>query len=562
MRRTWLVCLFGLWSLACTGVIGPEGGLGAGGASGSATGSPQAGSGGQDPIGTGGAGPQAPDPGGCASLGLATLMRARLLSPRQYTHTVEDLLGVSGDFAKDFGGGAETQLDELAVERRANAAAAIARQAASTHAAWAPCTSETAACQEKIVEEIGGRAFRRPLSSSERDQLSALFAAGIADKDFSTGIEWLLTGLLQAPDFLYQVVRPTAGEQAGDRVPLGGFELTSRLSYFIWDSMPDAEAFAAAEAGRLAHPEGVEAEVRRMLGAPRAARGVESFYAHWLGAEGLRELARDDEAFDTALVQALGRSLLLGPTRLYENAAPSFADLFSGETYFMDARLRAYYGKGQGGTAFEATALPGEGRYGIITHPALMAQLARPQKTHPINRGLFVRGKLLCQELHAPDGVDIPQLPETPMAGVTTRQEVEEHANNPACSACHALLDPPGFALEHFDEVGRYRAEENGRDVDTSGTVVQGGDLDGPFASGSELLGRLGQSQTVRRCFAQQVFSYAQSGDGSRPLGAAEACALEPVSVAFAASGDLKDLIVHIATGDAFRLRLSEGGTP
>src|SRR5439155_10812220 len=134
----------------------------------------------------------------------------------------------------------------------------------------------------------------------------------------------------------------------------------------------------------------------------------------------------------------LGTSLLMGATRLYAAPSPSFSNLLSGQSYFMNGGLRAFYGKGNGNAEFVAVDMPGEKRHGILTHPALMAQLARPQKTHPINRGLFVRTKLLCQELQPP-AFDVPQLPDAPVMGVTTREEVAEHPKNPMCAACHAL---------------------------------------------------------------------------------------------------------------------------
>jgi hypothetical protein len=550
---------------ACTGTVGePNSVEGAGGPGGGAPG----GGGPGDPGLSPGGPPVNPGPGSqpaaCGNAGPgASPLHARLLSPRQYDNTIQDLLGVAGNHAREFGGGADTQLDDLGAERRANAAAAIARQAAGQLAAWAPCTAATPACKQQIIDRVGMRAFRHPLSAAERQQLTALFDAGVAEKDFATGVEWFLTGLLQAPDFLYLLARPAAGERAGALRPIAGYEMASRLAYFVWDSMPDDQLFTAAgAAGGLADAAGVGRQIERMIAdRPRFLRGIGSFYSHWLAIEGLGELARDDKAFTTELVVALGKSLLMSATQLYAGPAPRFTALLGGQTYYLDGTLRAFYGKGAGGAEFAATEMAGEQRHGLLTHPALMAQLARPQKTHPINRGLFVRGKLLCQELHPPQG-DIPQLPEAPVTGVTTREEVAEHSSNPACSACHALLDPPGFALENFDHLGRRRDTENGRPVDSSGTMLNGGDLDGPFARGDELLSRFAGSQTVRGCFAQEYFQFAMTGDAVRPVADADRCSLDRVGARFAASGDLSELVASIAGSDAFRFRLSEGGTP
>jgi hypothetical protein len=139
---------------------------------------------------------------------------------------------------------------------------------------------------------------------------------------------------------------------------------------------------------------------------------------------------------------------------------------------------------------------------------------------------------------------------------------VAEHAKNPACAACHALLDPPGFALESFDQVGRWRSTENGKPVDTSGTMVGAGDLDGAFARGEELLSRIGNSATVRGCFARQYFQFAVAGDVTRPVADADRCSLEWLSASFAASGDLRELVELVASTDSFRFRRAEGTAP
>jgi hypothetical protein len=297
-----------------------------------------------------------------------------------------------------------------------------------------------------------------------------------------------------------------------------------------------------------------------MLGdQPRFMRGVNSFYSTWLSIEGFKELAREDKAFTSELVGALGTSLMMSATELYAGPSPNISALFSGDSYFLNGTLRAFYGRGAAtGADFVATAIPGEGRHGLLTHPALMAQLARPQKTHPINRGLFVRSKLLCQELAPPPGIDIPALPEMPVAGVTTRAEVLEHVK-PACAPCHDLLDPPGLALEDFDQVGKHRQTENGQPVDSSGTMVSAGDLDGAFTKGEQLLQKVAGSAAVKGCFAQQYVQYALTGNVAHEVANEDRCSVAAVSKTFAASGDLKQLVAAIATSDSFRLRRSEG---
>ena len=491
----------------------------------------------------------------------AAALDARLLSSSQYDNTVLDLLQVGGDPAKGFAGSGFAQLDDAAVEQRANAAAAIAQQAAATLSAWSPCAPLAAhadTCEQQLIERIGARAFRRPLTADDRAQMKALFDAGIKEKDFSTGVEWFLTGLLQAPDFLYLFAKPAASETPGQVVPIEAHDMASRLSYFVWDSPPDDALRAAADAGQLGDTQQISGQLARMMADARFQRGVGSFYSSWLHLEGFSELARDDPAFTGDVVNALSTSLLLTATSVYASAAPTLGDLFSGQAYPMNAALRAFYGRPGTGDGFLPVVMDGEKRHGILTHPGLMARLSRPEASNPIARGLFMLGTVLCQDLPAPpSGIMIPPLPPV-MPGLSTRDRLSQHVSASYCKACHDLIDPPGFALENFDEVGRFRTVDSGRPVDTSGKLLLGGDVAGDFTDGEALLNKIAASHDARACFAKQYTQHALS----RSAVAADQCSIDRLGSAFAASGDLKQLIVAIAASDAFRLRLAEGVGP
>ena len=491
----------------------------------------------------------------------APALNARLLTPSQYENTVADLLKVGGSPAKDFGGGVAARLDVVEVERRANAAADIASQAAANVAAWSPCVPpavEASACGAQLVEKLGTLAFRHPLTDVERAQLRQLFDAGLAEKDFATGVEWLLTGVLQSPDFLYQFAKPRADEAAGQVGPLEAHELASRLAFFLWDTAPDEALLVAAAQGRLGDEPSLALELARMFADPRFSRGTSGFYTKWLGLDGFREVARDDPGLTTELLGAAQQSLLMAATALYESATPNIQSLFSGQTYFMDAQLRAFYGLGGGGPGLEPVELANEGRRGILTHPALMTLLARPSASDPIARGLFIQHNVLCHEVPPPpQGIEIPPLP--PIApGLSTRARLVQHTQDPLCAGCHAHIDPPGFALESYDAVGRFRTMDAGLPVDTSGNMTSGGDTDGPFASGGELLDRIAGSADVKSCFAQHYLTFALA----RELLGEDDCTKARVADEFKQTGDLKQLIVAIARSDAFRLRKSEGVVP
>jgi hypothetical protein len=484
-------------------------------------------------------------------------VQARLLSPTQYNNTVVDLLKVGGDPSKDFGGDVSGSLDDLSVERRANAAADVARQAAATLAQWSPCMPPqvaAATCEQQIIDRVGSLAYRHPLTASERQELQVLFDAGVKEKDFATGLEWFLAGMLEAPDFLYQLAKLQPGETVGQVRALDGYELASRLSFFLWDSMPDDALFAAGSS--LGDATTLQAQLDRMARDAKFNRGVTSFYSSWLRIGSFHEVARDDTAFTTDVVNSLATSLLMSATQLYGAASPNVSSLFDGQSYYMNATLRSFYGVPGTGTAFVATDMPGQERRGVLTHPALMALLARPAESNPISRGLFLRKVIMCQDMPPPPaGVSIPPLPPiTP--GLSTRDRLDQHVKAPLCASCHNLIDPPGFALENFDWVGRHRTGDSGRPIDTSATMTDAGDLEGVFTKGDELLARIAESQDVKGCFAQKYFEHAVSHAATSE----DACSIDALKKSFLPSGDLKQLALSIASSDSFRYRLSEGG--
>jgi hypothetical protein len=490
----------------------------------------------------------------------AAAVRLRLLSESQYNNSVLDLLRVGGSPGQGFGSKVFAALDDTRVEERANAAAAVASQAMANLAAWAPCvppaTGSSADCEQQIIDEIGAKAYRRPLSDLDRTELQALFDAGIAENGFATGVEWFLTGLLQSPDFMYEVVRAEPNEVPGEVRPLSNHEYATRMAFFIWDGPPDDELTAAAENGELSDPTRVQAQLARMIEDPRSSRGISQFYSRWLNLHAFGELARDDPGFDQNVVTALATSLLMSATELYASDNPTISGLFSGESYYFNDVLRDFYGVSGSGTDFTLAAMEGESRRGILTHPALMALMARPAESFPIGRGLFILRTVLCQNIPPPPaGFVIPQLPGV-QEGVSTRQRLDMHVSNPVCNTCHSMIDPAGFAFESFDEVGRFRTIDSGVPVDTSGTLTINGDVDGAFATGDEFLDKLANSADVKICFAEKYLNFALSREETHP---ADACTIRALGESFASVGDLEQLVASVAVSDSFRLRLTEG---
>jgi hypothetical protein len=485
----------------------------------------------------------------------AISFRSTELTREQYINTASDLLGfdVRPLVGFDDSSGRRyvpgTSASALEIEHRQNTAEAIAAAAAQP-ARWPgflPCQPKTAAdeeaCGQQFVTEFAGRAFRAPLTDA-RPALQKLFTAGRAAGGFASGVEWVVAGVLQAPDFLYQLgPRPSGAPGASKR--LDGATLASRLAFFLWNSGPDA--ILLGEAGQLGDRARLSAQIDRLLADPRAARMRADHHGTWLQLQRLSGLVREPQEFTPALASDLRDSLLAGIEELYRGDA-QVAKLWSSPVLFATPAMASLYGLGGSGPQ----NAPAGQRMGLLTHPALLTILAHPDASDPIARGVFVEEQILCRTL--PEAIaDIPELPPL-RPGLSTRQRLEQHRSQPACAACHQLFDPIGMALENYDAIGRYRNDDHGVPVDSSGEVKNGIDLDGRFAGGAELLARLPASATVRDCLVQRTFEYALR----RELEPAVQCAVDQVKQRFRADGDLRGLLAAVAASDAFTTALVE----
>ena len=560
---------FTLFGVACVGTVTP-GGERPGGASG-AGGSPGSGGRGGTTQVTGGTGGTVPGtvdpPAACGQSDWAAPWHSTLLTREQYINAASDLLGFDvrphATFS-DPGGRKFTpgvSLSSLQVEERQQAADAIARQAGSpAHLArLLPCDATRAAdaaCVGRFIEGLGARAFRRPLTADTIAALRRLFDAGQAAGGPSAGLEWTVTGLLQAPDFLYQTapVPMAAGSTPapGSVVSLDDHTVANRLAFFLWNSPPDADLRAVADRGGLRTADGIRQQVQRMLGDARSVRMRQDYYSSWLKLDDLSQVGRDAPEYTAALGAELRQSVLQAIEHLYRNGA-KLDSLLGDSTLFVNEALGKVYGltvasPGAGGALSPVAADPGQ-RRGILTHPAMMTFLAHPDASDPIKRGVFIQEELLCQLI--PDPVpDIPDLPPL-RPGLSTRQRLEQHRADPSCAPCHQLFDPIGMAFENYDQIGRYRQTDQGVAVDSSGELRLGSDLDGPFAAGMDLIRRLPGSPAVRDCMVRRWFEYAVS----RELESSQACALEPLKARFRSDGDLVELLAGIASSETFRSR-------
>ncbi|MEE2964073.1 MAG: DUF1592 domain-containing protein [Acidobacteriota bacterium] len=358
-----------------------------------------------------------------------------------------------------------------------------------------PATVEDEApCARRIMSSLARRAYRRPVTTADIDPLMGLFAIGRSDgASFEAGIEMALSGVLVSPNFLFRAPETPDGGQPGTVYALSDIDLASRLSFFLWSSIPDEELLQLAETGQLSDP-GVRAkQVARMLADPKAASLVENFGGQWLHLRNVADWMPDPERFDEfddSLRYAFQRETELFLEHLIRDDA-SVLDLIDADYTFLNERLAGFYGiDGVEGGYFRRVSLAGSARGGILTHGSVLMVTSYPTRTSPVLRGKWVLENLLGAP-PPPPPADVPALADSAETSAgNLREALEQHRANPACAVCHARLDPIGFALENFDAVGTFRTEDDGVTVEASGALPDGTVIDGPQGLRDVLLAR------------------------------------------------------------------------
>ena len=365
-------------------------------------------------------------------------------------------------------------------------------------------------CARRILTTLTRRAYRRPVTATDIDPLLDLFAIGRADGDrFEEGIEMALSGVLVSPSFLFRAPNVPEDGEPGSAYRLSNIDLASRLSFFLWSSIPDDELLDLAEARRLSDPPVLAAQIARMLADPKAGALVDNFGGQWLHLRNVADWTPDPERFadfDESLRYAFERETALFLDHLVREDR-SVLELIDADYTFLNERLADFYGiDGVRGGYFRRVPLTASERGGILTHGSVLMVTSYPTRTSPVLRGKWVLENLLGAP-PPPPPPDVPAL----AAGAETsagslREALEQHRANPTCAACHAKLDPLGFALENFDAVGAYRTEDDGAAVEASGALPDGTLVDGPAGLRRVLLDR---RQEFVETLAAKLLTYA-----------------------------------------------------
>jgi Protein of unknown function (DUF1588)/Protein of unknown function (DUF1592)/Protein of unknown function (DUF1595)/Protein of unknown function (DUF1587)/Protein of unknown function (DUF1585) len=489
-------------------------------------GAPAAGSGGMTSAGGSGGGPSTAALAACAAESPSTIIpvRVRRLSKSEFAHSLEQLLGgppaVTVDFPVDpLSGGYDTNANDLRVTSLLantlfDAIPALAAQAVSK---MVPC--DAAACASQLLADFARRAYRRPASAQELSEIVGVYTAARTASDAPTALTRAVSVVLQSPDFLY-ATELGAPDGTGKIVKLLPDELATQLAFLITGMPPDAELSAAAENGVLSAPDGREAQARRLLKTPGARAVWSTFAAQWFELSEIDKLEKDATVFPNWKSE---RPRLVSDAQAFfsgrvldQNA--SFADLLNA---------------------------------GLLTQQAFLARHAQSLDDSPVQRGHFVRVRMLCQDIPAPPPTLKITLPP-PDPTLTTRERIVAHTASETCQGCHSQMNPIGFAFEGFDAMGRPRTTDNGKPVDTSGALT-GTDVDGAFHGPEELASKLGQSAAARECFVRQWFQFASG----MPVGTDSArAALKKEAEPFVkGSQSIAELTISLLRSDLFSTR-------
>jgi hypothetical protein len=501
-------------------------------------------SGDQDPPpGTAGAGVG----GGAPSVhGVPVVTRVARLTHAQYDSTVASLLGVTDKVAASFApdasdGYAFDNSIDLRVDGRLGpqyrlAAEELAERVAADAgfvARFVPCTEQTAGCPEQLIAELGKRAFRRPLNDAEKMRFSALFARGAelvgSGNAFRDGVRLVVEAMLQSPQFLYRS-ELSAVVGADGLIQIDGWEMASRLSYFLWGSMPDTALLAAAEAGQLSAPADVAAAAERLLADPKAQASVLSFHGQALRFARFKKVSPDVATYPNApadMALKVEQAAQLFVKDVVFDTKGGISELLTAPFAYADAGLAPIYGQSVAGTEFQKLSFPAGDRGGLLMQAGFLASNAYAIRTDPIHRGLFVQRDLLCHVIpDPPPGASMTPLPPLSDQIKTTRQQIEALTSGSACSGCHKMINAPGFAFEQFDAIGQARTTDNAAPIDVSGTAT----IDGQevsFVGAAQLVQALSTSAEVRACYVGKWLEYAYGRSKTIDDAAAQAALAE-----------------------------------
>lgn len=503
------------------------------------------------------------------------------LNRYEYDNTVRDLLGdallggttaPAREFPKDdFGDSFDNNAQALSVsplltETLLAAAERLARAALSEdnprRDELVTCRADATGarnCAHQVLIPFLSRAFRRPLFDDEIERyVSLVLGARDEGASFEEGLALAIEAALASVHFLFRVELDVDPESE-DFHALTQYELASRLSYFLWSSMPDEELFRAAREGELSEPEGLLAQVDRMLDDPKAEAMLHAFTGNWFEVNDISEINQPANElypeFTPELKAAMEQETRLLSRDLLRGDLPLSQLLVTNETH-VNAELAALYGlDGNYGAELERVSLAGTARGGLLTHASVLTLTSAPNRTSPVRRGVYVLSNLLCSPPPPPPPEvqgDLASASDEIPDDLPLAERARRHSEEPECAGCHTFIDPIGLGLEHFDAIGRHRTQEQGQPIDASGELVLNGERVA-FSGASELGALLTQDPRLAQCAVRKLYTFASN---LIPVGGADDCRLRWLEQQFRSTElDFRELIRTTVLTDVFRGR-------
>jgi mono/diheme cytochrome c family protein len=434
-------------------------------------------------------------------------------------------------------------------QRAASEDEAQARQRAAS-------SDDELACAQKIISNLVRHAFRRPATDNDVEQFQSFYQQGRNKGSFDAGIQMALRRILADPEFVFRFETPPANVKPGEAYRLGDLELASRLSFFLWSSIPDDQLLNTAIQGKLHEPAVLDRETRRMLKDPKANALVHNFAGQWLFLRDLKSTnpdSREFPDFDDNLRQSFVRETeMLFESVLREDR--SVLDLLDADYTFVNERLAKHYDiPGIYGPDFRRVTVPSDARRGLLGQGSMLLVTSNANRTSPVQRGKWILENILGSPPPLPPP-NVPPLKESVVGAKPTsvRERIEEHRSNPVCAACHKIMDPIGLALENFDGTGQWRTTDSGFPIDPSSQMVDGTPLDGPSSLRKALLSR---PEAVVGTMTQKLLMYGigrETKYNDMPVVRAIMRAAEPNRYKFS------DLVLGVVRSAPFQMRVRE----
>lgn len=489
----------------------------------------------------------------------------RRLTHEEFDNTIADLLGIEGQPSAALAADVAVQgftnnvtgqnVTPTLAEQYITIVEDLSRQSTANlngRLGCDPAALGEEACVQQFIGSFGKKAWRRPLTTDEQTRALELFRTARAEYELDVSVQMLVQYFLLSPHFMYLVEPLPAGAAPGSIVPLDGWKVASRLSYFLLGSMPDDDLLAAAEAGSLDTPDGVATEARRLLQLPRARQRIGLFFVEWLRLRTIDKLQKDPTLFpdfDLSMGQLLKEQVELFAQAVIIDDGGTARDLLTAPFTFVNNRLAPLYGvEAPAGSTMSRVTLDATKRAGLLTHAAVLATYAHQNQTDPVTRGKFIRESVLCDTVPGVPAGLVVTAPEV-VPGATTRERFKQHQEDPGCSGCHALMDPIGLGFENFDPIGQWRDMDNGLAVDATGEII-GTDVAGTFNGAVELSEKLAASEQTMACFAKTWLRFALG----RSEAATDKGGLAVAGDHFEAAGfKMTELLVALAQTNTFR---------